>query len=36
MYLRKNETFVSSGDYKVGKWKCNERNRVQYYDVKLE
>jgi uncharacterized protein (TIGR02145 family) len=36
MYLRKNGTFVSSGDYKVGKWKCNERNRVQYYDVKLE
>ena len=36
MYLRKNGTFVSSGDYKVGKWRCSERNRVQYYDIKLE
>ncbi len=36
MYLRKNGTFVSSGDYKVGKWKCNVRDRVQYYDMKLD
>ena len=36
MYLRKNGTFISSGDYKVGKWKCSERDRVQYYDAKLE
>jgi hypothetical protein len=36
MYLRKNGTFISSGDYKVGKWKCSERDRVQYYDIRLE
>jgi hypothetical protein len=35
MYLRKNGTFVSSGDYKIGQWKCSERNRVQYFDLQL-
>jgi hypothetical protein len=35
MYLRKNGTFVSNGDFKIGQWKCNERNRVQYFDKQL-
>ena len=35
MYLRKNGTFISNGDYKIGQWKCSERNRVQYFDLQL-
>jgi hypothetical protein len=35
MYLRKNGTFISNGDYKIGQWKCSERDRVQYFDKQL-